>query len=216
MIAIVKRANRCKLIYGIVQNIFLIITLAALYLITKNVLCMGILITFSLLLGFIWVRILFKKRRINDNEDRNDIELIDKEMAEPNQKFSGGRLNATLGPERALITITKSYLIAISRSEVLIVKLADIIWIYSKKYVTTHGSGYILTIVDNRTLSHDIWFHVPTHNILEQIKSVLQTRVPWAMVGYSKSIFAIWNKDKEVFIRQVANRQQEYNHSREN
>ena len=97
--------------------------------------------------------------------------------------------------------------------------LSDIVWVYKKRtqhsyyFVIPTGKSYAVTIRDagGRKAEADLGRGKRAQQRVDEFITVLGSRIPWVIAGYSEEIKKLYEKDREAFLGTIAQRQQEHN-----
>ncbi len=125
---------------------------------------------------------------------------IDSEVQSKNNKYSLG-----------LLTITPSWLLRETRYGLDILKLEQLVWIYSK--VTQHRTNGIPThksyaaILLNRQ-GKSLEITGKEQEINQVIQEIIQ-RVPWVIMGFSDELQQLWNTDRSRMFEFIDERRQQ-------
>ena len=161
----------------------------------------GILIALNLWGAFTDLRVILNPRSdsvykalANYGDPQQVIDQIDSEM----------RVSPTTIEKTSL---TKNWIVYIAYTDVKLVRLVDIVWLYGKHIsVTVNSSGYNSDAAVLFTRGkHRIELEQRASTISELVRAI-SLRTPWALAGYDKNLLAQWNSNPSAIIATVDKR----------
>ena len=109
------------------------------------------------------------------------------------------------------IVITKSFVIHLRATQVTVIPVADLLWVYAYIQRNKTGVNYFLEVFvkDGENYSISLQDEISMNEAFAAAKNA----APWAIFGYNKSLEASWKKDREIFLKTVTGRYAEFQKS---